>query len=408
LKVLELNFFKVESLLSIYLLSGIIKGFLLFNSINTYIDITFLFAILLFFSFVFEIVKQNNFKKIFKVNNTIILFILFWMWMFLSLIYTRSDNNSLTKALYFGTNLIPVYFILSKYDNFNIRLFLKYFIVLQLVLVLLYFPYAYKYYKTWDSGLREFTRMYLSLGENVGLVFLSLYFSRDFIFSKTLDKILMIISLIFLFALSARGPIFFVLLILIFNFLVNSKKISLLISKRVFYVFIFSFIVIIFLSVFYWDSLYLVLNNSLFRINIFFESLFSPRSIQDSSISLRLELLKNAISIIFSDINTFLIGKGIGSFGIEVYGIDSSIHPHNNIIEVLFELGFIGLILYGAFFISIVYKIRINYKYISYFIILYAILNILKSSSLVEIRTFISFIILHGINSNSNYRLYKT
>lgn len=405
MKTFRLNFFKVESLLSLYLLSGIIKGFLVFNSINTYIDITLLFAILLFFSFAFELIKQNNIKKIFKINYTIIYFILFWIWIFISLFYTSSDNNSITKAIYFGTNLIPVYFILIKYDNFNIRLFLKYFIVLQLILVLLYFPYAFKYYKTWDSKLSDITRMYLSLAENIGLVLLSLYLSREYIFGRIWDKMLLIISFLFLFALSARGPILFVLLIVILNFLIFSKKIHLLISKQVLYVLLFSLISTIFLTIFYWDSLYVVIKNSLFRINIFLDSIFNPSNIHDSSISLRLELLKNAINIIFSDIKTFFIGKGIGSFGIEVYGIDSSIHPHNNIIEVLFELGFIGLILYSFFLISIVNRIKINYKYISYFIILYAILNILKSSSLIDIRILLSFIILHGINSNSNYRI---
>ncbi len=37
----------MEVILVLYLLSGVIKGFFVYNSINTYVDITFLFAFLI-------------------------------------------------------------------------------------------------------------------------------------------------------------------------------------------------------------------------------------------------------------------------------------------------------------------------------------------------------------------------
>ena len=401
-RLYHINFFKIEVLLALYLLSGIIKGFLSFYSIHTFIDLTFLIAIFLIIIFILELEQQRRISKLFKTHATVLFFLLFWLWMLISLIYTKSNNYSITKTIFFGTNLVPIYFILAKTDNFNIRLFLRYFIFVQLVLVVLYLPSAYQYYKTWNPKLKDFTMIYLSLAENVGLVFLSLCLSRKYIFSVFWDYFLMIVSLLLLFALSARGPLFFVLLIVFLNYITHSFKVSLSINKRIFLVYVISFIAIIFVSVFYWDSLFVILKNTFFRINIFFESFFNPKNMQDSSISLRIELLDKAFRTIFSNYNSFLFGKGIGSFGIEIFGIDSSIHPHNNIVEILFELGLIGLVLYGFFLISIFYKTKFDYRYISYLVILYAILNILKSSSLIEIRTMLSFIILNTINANKN------
>jgi len=391
----------MEVLLALYILSGVIKGFFVYNSINTYVDITLLFAFLLVFFFIFDLIRHNKISQLFRVPNAIFLFLLFWGWMFLTLTYTKSDDYSFTKTLYFGTNLIPVYFLLIKSNDFKIRLFLRVFVLLQLAFVLIYFPYAFEYYKTWNPKLSDLTRMYLSLAENTGLVFLSLYLSQEYIFNKLWDNILKFISFLFLIGLSARGPLFFVIFIVLLYWIINFKrKISLIFNKRLFYFFLLVLASVILISIVYWDLIFTLLKTSFFRINIFFESIFSQISIRDTSISMRFDLINKALNTIFSGWGTLFFGKGIGSFGIEVFGVDSSIHPHNNLIEILFELGLVGLIIYLLFFTTLLTKIKINYKYISYLIILYAILNILKSSSLIEIRVLLSFVVLNTLNSN--------
>jgi O-antigen ligase len=340
---------------------------------------------------------------LFRVPNVVFLFLIFWGWMLFTLTYTKSDDYSFTKTLYFGTNLIPIYFFLVKSNDFNIRLFLRVFVLLQLAFVLIYFPYAFEYYKTWNPKLSDLTRMYLSLAENTGLVFLSLYLSREYIFSKLWDNILKFISFLFLIGLSARGPLFFVLFIILIDWLINFKgRISLKFNKRLFYFFSLVLVSVILISIVYWDLIFTLLKTSFFRIHIFFESIFSQTNMRDSSISMRFDLINKALSSIFSGWDTFIFGKGIGSFGIETFGVDSRIHPHNNIIEIIFELGFIGLIIYLLFFTILLAKTKIKYKYISYLIILYSILNILKSNSLIDIRVLLSFVVLNTLNSNKS------
>jgi len=393
----------MEVILVLYLLSGVIKGFFVYNSINTYVDITFLFAFLIIIVYIFDLIKHNKISQLFRVPNVVFLFLIFWGWMLFTLTYTKSDDYSFTKTLYFGTNLIPIYFFLVKSNDFNIRLFLRVFVLLQLAFVLIYFPYAFEYYKTWNPKLSDLTRMYLSLAENTGLVFLSLYLSREYIFSKLWDNILKFISFLFLIGLSARGPLFFVLFIILIDWLINFKgRISLKFNKRLFYFFSLVLVSVILISIVYWDLIFTLLKTSFFRIHIFFESIFSQTNMRDSSISMRFDLINKALSSIFSGWDTFIFGKGIGSFGIETFGVDSRIHPHNNIIEIIFELGFIGLIIYLLFFTILLAKTKIKYKYISYLIILYSILNILKSNSLIDIRVLLSFVVLNTLNSNKS------
>ena len=56
-----------------------------------------------------------------------------------------------------------------------------------------------------------------------------------------------------------------------------------------------------------------------------------------------------------------LIGNGVGSFPIlEGWGTDESRYPHNIILEVLSDLGLVGLILFGAFLLSALRSVKLQ------------------------------------------------
>jgi hypothetical protein len=84
-------------------------------------------------------------------------------------------------------------------------------------------------------------------------------------------------------------------------------------------------------------------------------------------------------------------GYGVGSFGYEKSNIDQLDYPHNIFLEVWFELGYIPLLIFLFIFYQ-VYR-HINPKECSWCLALYFyfLLNLLKSSSLIDIRMMLGF-----------------
>jgi O-antigen ligase len=88
------------------------------------------------------------------------------------------------------------------------------------------------------------------------------------------------------------------------------------------------------------------------------------------------------------------LGYGIGSFGFEYNNIDELDYPHNIFLEVWFELGIVPIILFLLLFYLIYQQIRIGESAWSLALYFYFLLNLLKSSSLVDIRIVTGFFAL--------------
>ena len=86
-----------------------------------------------------------------------------------------------------------------------------------------------------------------------------------------------------------------------------------------------------------------------------------------------------------------LLGYGIGSFGYEQGKVDFLNYPHNILLEVWFELGYIPLLIFLFIFYRI-YK-EINPLECPWCLALffYFLLNLLKSSSLIDMRMTLGF-----------------
>ena len=115
-----------------------------------------------------------------------------------------------------------------------------------------------------------------------------------------------------------------------------------------------------------------------------------------SSVNERLDML----SFSYSSINrNILFGTGIGSFSKEYNGKDKRGYPHNILIEIWFELGLIGLLLF-SFFLFFLFK-DINVTFLLW-LVLFVFLNAFKSAELGDLR--IMFFIL---STPIVYQLYN-
>jgi O-antigen ligase len=131
-------------------------------------------------------------------------------------------------------------------------------------------------------------------------------------------------------------------------------------------------------------GLYNTLGNYSDNIERTLQRLSMVTDVESSSLSVRVSQIYFAVEKIFQDTSNFMLGSGIGSFGILYAGEDVRLYPHNIILETWFELGAAGVIILLLFFGFYIKKIKLNSP--SFYIFFYLLSNSLKSSSLVDLR----------------------
>jgi hypothetical protein len=113
----------------------------------------------------------------------------------------------------------------------------------------------------------------------------------------------------------------------------------------------------------------------------------------NSSVFSRIWHVRYVFSVVTENGMNFMLGKGFGSYAFFCCDVDKLDHPHNILLEIWFELGIIGLIVFLSFLTLVVVRSFSNEFNLFPIIIcsLFLFLNALKSSSIVEIRDFFSF-----------------
>ncbi len=386
----------LEFLYAFYLISGFIKGFMIAYGLQTPVDITLLTALILLAFVLIVIYKNYNIPKYYAV--AIILLLIFYTWLIFTSIYTSSDNYWLHKVIFFLTNIIAFIFPLLVYRYFRIQRFFKYFIIIStgfnIYFILFILPYIYsvpRFYEIASSYL--FVSLYSGL--NI-LLFIILKIKYQ---SAYLTYPILIVNFYTLLTSGGRAGIVFTFFLLILYYLskINISKNLQIDIKKVFKY----FLLLVFLSL---TSLtYFSINNSgdnsgeklqLFdrtinRLILLVES--ASEKDRGASMNVRYELINFSIDKIFDNTPHYLFGYGIGSFSKEYSNEDTRGYPHNIILEILFELGIIGLFLFLIFYIYITK----GYKYTSLsWLVLYMTLNILKSSGLTDLRLFFAILSL--------------
>lgn len=378
----------MEILLLLFIFSGLLKGYLLFLGISFPIDITVFTLVLIFLKFGFDsIIKKKPIVFSKSYINSIFLLVLFYLWIIFTLIYTPSKHYSLQKTGFFGLNFLA-FSLPLLFGNVNVKKFIKGFIIISISCGLAYLPFQFLYQLgemslTPIDQLDSVSGMYLDIGEYLGLSLVFCATSSDKLWkSSILDSLITFTCLIVLLLIGARGPLIFSTLIIVIDYIFK-RKINLSFLFRVNYIFKLLIVFILF---------FLIYSNNREYVDVLFERtlsrimVLSENDSSNQSAIARFEFFEVSLHHIFKNPFVFLLGNGVGSFGILVYNEDIRAYPHNILLEVFFELGFVGILILCFWFYFSITNIKNKSKYISVLALVYLFMNLLKSSSLIDIR----------------------
>lgn len=191
----------------------------------------------------------------------------------------------------------------------------------------------------------------------------------------------MLLSISLILFLGARGPLIFLLLIglilALFYTLKNVNSLAVIRKQTISFIIIAISSIFIIISMLSGTTIFEFLESGFSRFLLFFES------DKGGSINSRIQMIFDAINFIDQ---APILGHGLGSYGLIVYGVDFRAYPHNGVLEIWFEAGILGLILFIAFILSGLFvALKREYTVIAC-IIVFLIFNFLKSSSLDELR----------------------
>lgn len=397
----------LEFLYAFYLISGFIKGFMIAYGLQVPVDIT-LFTALILLAFVLIIIYKNyKMPKYYAV--VIMLLLIFYTWMIFSSLYTSSASYYLHKILYFLTNIIAFIFPLLAYRYFSIQRFFKYFIIIStgfdIYFILFILPYVYSVPRFGEIGASYlFVALYSGLNILLFIILKIKYRSTYLTYS------ILIINFYTLLTSGGRAGIVFTFFLLILYYLskINiSKKFQIHIKKAFKYFLLLAVLSLAGLTYFSINNSdgssgekLQLLDRTIARLNALVESVGGEGT--GESMNIRYELINFSIDKIFDNTPNYLFGYGIGSFSKEYSNEDKRGYPHNIILEILFELGIIGLFLFLIFYLFVIK----GYKYTSLgWLVLYMTLNVLKSSGLTDLRLFfalLSLMLLSTIRNKDN------
>ena len=376
------------------MLSGLVKAVTQFYGYAFPVDFTlFTFGLLIIFLFLKIIIKKSEVWLTHEAIFSIFGLLLFYQWMLTSLFYTSSSSHSFYKLISFGTNLAALSpFLIS---SFSIKRFLRYYCIGVLSITAWFMPILFRYMIKIQVS-ESILGLYLSLSIVLGILSCILVTSRENIFfNKAIDYSIVVAGLFCIFLLGGRGPLIFVVLCLIVYFMKKFLFFDIKMSKIVTYS-LFMFFGIFVTCKLYWESITVLTARSLLRI----ASLIGVVNELKTTSYGRVEHIKNSFEHIFSSAKNCFLGTGIGSWRFEIYGVDGRGYPHNIFLEIWFELGLIGLVIFLMLLIPFVKNLRLRYKYVSFYVPVYLLLNMLKSSGLEDLRVFFCFAYFFLLSDN--------
>ena len=388
----------IEFYLILFLLSGMFKN-LLFSIYgnNIKIPLTIIFGILLILMiYIKDIFKLKRLKEEYK---SFIFLLIFFVWSLFSISYSSSENYVWYKLLGLGTNFLAFFGVLIM-KEISLKRFTKYFSYFIYFFSLIFFvinPNSISKNFIFHEYFNEIyiQGWYLVLGQ-----FLIVNMLLIFSFSEK-KKIIynLLISLNIICLLGGRFPIVLALLVffIISIYLIQKKYLT----KKLLMQFFKSLTIIILinsvlnLSSKTYRSLLLrsvyrfeVLSSSFNDLNFLNDQENYQESLnqENNSFNKRLEYLLFSKTKIFENKSSLILGYGLGSFSNEYDQTDRRLYPHNIIVEMVFELGLIGLLLALAFLISNSSSYKGFFTNLALLAALTLLINSMKSSSIVDLR----------------------
>lgn len=285
------------------------------------------------------------------------------LWVFLALIvfsisYTRSSGYAFSKLwLFFSFMLIPIFFGKIWARNYNSFVTYSYFIFLFALGYVLVFKQSY--FELFLSGrIFNFTfsdannsnviSYFFVLGIIHGVSFLT---GKNKIQYRLLDLLqlsVIISGFLFLLFVGSKGALLALFgAYFMFFFMRRLRK------KKSAYIVTSFLIFIVAVS---------ILNSPSILYELLPEDVYDYLNLriltdQDSSLSGRLLLFSSAVEG-FGDGNflQLLFGHGLGDFGILNVGYDIRAYPHNIILEILYEQGLFGVMLFFGLIFGVVFE----------------------------------------------------
>ncbi|GAB5473186.1 MAG: O-antigen ligase family protein [Maribacter sp.] len=294
----------------------------------------------------------------------------FYFYLIFSNTYSVSSSYALVKTANFVPNLVFFCYALTL-KKIDLKLFIWAY-CLVLIPLAVFFIYMKSIVWQVDSSatriFKDLRNYYLSIGLHLGMLSFLVYYY--------LKRIWLIAALLFLLvASSARAALFLtVLTFMIFEF---QKVITFKVKKKILVLAVSTLVFLFAIGALFWDKLSDLLSNSLGRLAVLFSG-------SDKSSQGRLDAMAFALESSVDSLGTFFFGHGIGSFGMRYLGIDDRAYPHNLFIELLFELGCIGLVM--ILFVMILTFLR-ALKGAKLFLVLFffCFMNAMKSSGLTDL-----------------------
>ncbi len=404
--------FSGEWLYAIYLTSGILKGVYLSKGIDPGIDLTAitggvliaLMAKRLFRSYK-VLLEQRTWVRVLPVFG-------FYLLCVLSLLYTPSEHYVYIKLGKFLTNFIALLYPMANRD-FRVEKFTGTIILIATALGI-YSIVVYGYYFTarghvLGHDLHFYRSYYLDVGYLLGLAFILSLTIRNVRWKLIVANVILVL----MWGTAARGPIIFVVLVyslyLLYYFktkgksyfmgvVSNVKKVIgvLVVVNAVFFIISFNnpFLSTVFKRTLYRFSL-MVPDDMSKTIRMAQLEADNPELAafmrqaemeKQQSNTARLEHYVYAVKMITKNTGRFLFGYGFGSYGIIKEGTDGRLYPHNIFLEIWFETGLLGVLIFVSFLFQVFYWTIKNERYIIGLAIIYLMLNTFKSYSLIDHR----------------------
>ena len=388
----------IEFYLILFLLSGMFKN-LLFSIYgnNIKIPLTIIFGILLILMiYIKDIYKLKRLKEEYK---SFIFLLLFFVWSLFSISYSSSENYVWYKLLGLGTNFLAFFGVLIM-KEISLKRFTIYFSYFTYFFSLIFFvinPNSISKNFIFHEYFNEIyiQGWYLVLGQ-----FLIVNMILIFSFSEK-KKIIynLLISFNIICLLGGRFPIVLALIVffIISIYLIQKKYLT----KKLLMQFFKSLTIIILINSVLnissktYRSLFLrlvyrfeVLSFSFHDVNFLNDKENYQESLnqENNSFNKRLEYLLFSKTKIFENKSSLILGYGLGSFSNEYDQTDRRLYPHNIIVEMVFELGLIGLLLALAFLISNSSSYKGFFTNLALLAALTLLINSMKSSSIVDLR----------------------
>tara|TARA_Y100000766_G_scaffold217057_1_gene188920 strand:+ start:102 stop:1112 length:1011 start_codon:yes stop_codon:yes gene_type:complete len=320
-------------------------------------------------------------KKYFLIPISLLPFTFFYIF---SYTYSLSSDYALFKLTKFLIGQVVLFiplFIFKSEDFYN--LFKKYYLIIYIIFLI------FISYIIYEQNLDLFFRSSEAQIDYLAISFQCIVYMFLFLKENTIFHIILkVFSIVILALLGGRGPIVFLTLLMAFYYLKEY-----LFKFKLYYFFIF---LIVSGFIIYFLNSYAIFDLFILRIE----------SISDDPTGLSNPRFNMWVAGLNGFMDSPLIGNGIGSFGEYYTGLDSRGYPHNLFIEILFESGLIGFLLFSIFMYVLFKFIFVNKSKIELSLLLiYMLLDYMKSGSLEEFRIttiFIGILIATTIISNNN------